>query len=90
MKIDYENDGIKVKGLIKSNEIKYADIDRAYMRIEEACANMCCGRMNFDRSFLMIMENGELHKIELDNKELVSKALEIIKDKNPTIQIGKE
>lgn len=89
MKIIYENDKLNVKGLLKSNDINYSDIDRVYMRIEEACANMCCGRMNFDRYFLMLMVGDELVKVELDNKDLVSEGIKKIQEKNPDVLVGK-
>lgn len=89
MKIEYLDNGILAKGLLSKKEIAYSKISRAFMRMEEVRTNMCCGKVNFDRSFLVLIVDGKEEVIETDSPDIVKKALEWLKEKKPDIQIGK-
>lgn len=89
MKIECLDTGILAKNLLSKKEISYKDISRAFMRVEEVCTTMCCGRANFDRSFLVVIVDGKEEIIETDSPDIVRKTLDILKEKNPDIQIGK-
>lgn len=84
----YEQDMEYKKGL-KWLPLSYEDIENAYLRIEEVNARFCCGRADFDMSFLMLrLKNGVLLKLESFSAESVKKVLEVLKQKNDKIEIG--
>ena len=88
MKVEIKDNSIEYKKLFKTIMVPVLDIKNAYMRVEEVNANMCCGRMNFDRCFLMLKTENDIHKIELENDSLVKKLLDEISEKNPDVEIG--
>ena len=89
MKIEYLENGILAKGILSKKEIGYEKISRAFMRLEEVQTSMCCGKVNLDRSFLVLIVDGKEEVIETDSPDIVKKALEKLKEANPDIQIGK-
>lgn len=88
MKINIDKDAVNIKGIIKNYSIKISEIENAYIRIEDANANMCCGRMSFPSFFLMIKDNEKLHKLQMDKKDDVLNALDTIEKYNPSTKIG--
>ena len=65
MKVELLDSGILAKGLLSKKEIPYDAISVAFLRIEEVQAKVCCGKANFDRSFLVLVTNGKEEVIEM-------------------------
>lgn len=80
------------KGLVWYR-VKLEDVERAYRRIEEVNAKMCCGRINLDIQKLMLVKKDQT-LLELpigDGLEKEAKALyEALKEKQPQISYGKK
>lgn len=87
IKLD-EQELVYKKGL-KWHALSYKEIVQAYLRIEEVKGTLCCGVANFDMYFLVLKTvKEELIKTEASSKEMVKEMLEILKEKNPMIEIG--
>ena len=57
--------------------------------MEEVNGKLCCGVASFDMFFLMMKtKEEELIKVEATSKEIVKEMLEVLKEKNPEIEIG--
>lgn len=89
MKVNFTDTGIETKGVLSKKEYSFDSITNAYLRIEEIEAKVCCGRANFDRSFLVLTVGGKEVVIEMETKAQVKHVLEKLPEKNPSIIIGK-
>ena len=71
--------------------LPYGAIVRAYLRQEEANANMCCGRANFDQFFLMLQgPEDRIFRGQIPNKAQGQEALSQIAARNPRVKLGYE
>ena len=67
----------------------YSEVVHAYLRQEEVTAKMCCGRVNFDQFYLMLMgSDGKLRKHQVADMARGRLALEHIAQRNPGCLIG--
>lgn len=89
MKVNITENGIETKGVLSKKLIPFEGISNAFLRIEEIEAKVCCGRANFDRSYLVLINQGKEEVIEMETKAQVKHILEILKEKVPNITIGK-
>ena len=88
-KIKLNEQNLEYRKGFKWIALSYAEIEKAYLRIEEVKGTLCCGRANFDMYFLMLqVKGGELLKLECTSKESVKEMLELLKEKNAMIEIG--
>lgn len=66
-----------------------ADIQRAYRRQEESRAVMgCCPQYFLSHFLVTVLPDGTLKKWELERKEQVEQALELLKERGPQIAFG--
>lgn len=89
MKVSFTDTGIEAKGVLSKKEYSFDSITNAFLRIEEIEAKVCCGRANFDRSYLVLMVGGKEVVLEMETKAQVKHILEKLSEKNPSITIGK-
>ncbi|MGM9537400.1 MAG: hypothetical protein ACI3VN_03615 [Candidatus Onthomonas sp.] len=69
--------------------LAFADIQRAYRRQEESRAVMGCCPQYFLTHFLVtVLPDGTPKKWELERKEQVDRALELLKERAPEIAFG--
>lgn len=88
-RIKLQEQEIEYKKGFKWYTLPYADIVQAYLRVEEVNGKLCCGVASFDMFFLMMKtREEELIKVEATSKEIVKEMLEVLKEKNPEIEIG--
>lgn len=88
-RIRLEENELTYKKGFKWYNMPYTEIRQAYLRIEEVKGRLCCGVANFDMYFLMLkMPDDKLVKIEMTSGDLVKEALEVLKQKNESIEIG--
>lgn len=69
------------------------DVVRAYRRVEEADARMCCGSMNFDiQKLMLVRKDGTILELLIgDGTDRDAKALfEELKQQRPEIAYGKQ
>lgn len=74
-------------------KVKTEDVERAYRRIEEVNAKMCCGRFNLDTQKLMLVKKDQtvLELLIGDRLEKEATALyEAMKQKWPQLSYGKK
>lgn len=89
MKVEYTDTGITVKSVVRKKHFPYEDVSVAYLRLQEIEANMCCGRANFDRCFLVMVVKDKEEVVEMESKAQVKYALDMLSKHNPNIHIGK-
>ena len=88
-RIRLEENELTYKKGFKWYNMPYTEIRQAYLRVEEVKSRVCCGVANFDMYFLMLkMPDDKLVKIEMTSGDLVKQALEVLKEKNESIEIG--
>lgn len=89
MKVNITENGIEAKGLFSQKLIPFDGISNAFLRVEEIEAKVCCGRANFDRIYLVLINHGKEEILEMETKAQVKHILEILEEKVPNIIIGK-
>jgi len=69
--------------------LPYSQISKAWLRIEEVIAKVCCGRANFDQIFL-VMESadGRTLRAQMDTRAQADAGLALLTDRNPHIRVG--
>ena len=88
-RIKLQEQEVEYKKGFKWYALPYTDIVQAYLRVEEVNGKLCCGVASFDMFFLMMKtKEEELIKVEATSKEIVKEMLEVLKEKNPEIEIG--
>ncbi|MGN0155798.1 MAG: hypothetical protein ACI39N_00985 [Lachnospiraceae bacterium] len=88
-KIKLQEQEVEYKKGLKWCTLPYSDIKQAYLRVEEVNGKLCCGVANFDMYFLVLVTKAEeTIKIEASSKEAVKELLDLLKEKNPDIEIG--
>ena len=88
-RIKLQEQEVEYKKGLKWYTLPYTDIVQAYLRVEEVNGKLCCGVASFDMFFLMMKtREEELIKVEATSKEIVKEMLEVLKEKNPGIEIG--
>lgn len=66
-----------------------ADIRRAYRRQEESRAVMgCCPQYFLNHFLVTVLPDGGLKKMELERKEQVDQALDLLRERGPEIAFG--
>lgn len=76
------------KGL-KWKTIALADIARAYRRVEEVTARVCCGIADFSTHYIMLVSgSGETVKVEMSAEGKAKEFLEALRQQAPHIAIG--
>jgi len=62
--LQIENGLIRFRQGLKRKQVPGSEVERVYMRVEESCASMCCGRVSFESCFVMLkLYSGKLLKI---------------------------
>lgn len=88
-KITLKNDRIIEKKFIKTKEIPLSRIVWAYIQQEDACATLCCGRMNMAIGRIIAYEeDGTKHILVFDDIKKAETLLEKIVRSSPGIAAG--
>lgn len=87
--VELRETAIAYKKWRKWVEIPYADMVQAYRQVEEAKANLCCGHAVFEmHRVIIITKDGKKTPIELPDRETGVEILDVLKEKNPSMEIG--
>lgn len=88
-RIKLHEEEIEYKKGLKWYKLPYSEIVQAYLRVEEVTGRLCCGVANFDMCFLVLKtSDGVLIKTEASSKDIVKEMLDVLKERNPDIEIG--
>lgn len=69
--------------------LPYSQISKAWLRVEEVIAKVCCGRANFDQVFLVIEDaDGQIRRAQMDTRSQGDAGLAHLTARNPDIRIG--
>ncbi|MCR5089948.1 MAG: hypothetical protein K6C08_10605 [Oscillospiraceae bacterium] len=68
--------GVYFRDGLKTRYIKYQEVDRAFIRIQETRSRMCCGQANFNYFRLVFVKDGkEFADVMSENEKAMDDAL---------------
>lgn len=87
--LEFKANGLAYKKWMKWVEIPYTDLVQAYRQVEEAKANICCGRAVFEiHRVILVGQDGEKIAVEVPDRENGVEILKRLEKENPRIKIG--
>ena len=88
--VKFLEEGISYKKIIRWETIPYKHLVQAYRQVEDAKASLCCGQAHFEiHRVILVDQDGKQHAVELPDRETGVELLERLKEKEPSILIGK-
>lgn len=82
--------GVFCTSAFRTEFFSYSDIGRAFLRIYEGTAQLCCGALGYNYTSLVLLgTSGEVLREQFtENEAAMRQALAVIGDKAPHISLG--